>query len=158
MAGLTAGAAEFAALARRLKDAGETGLQRELYRAIDDAAQPLVREIGSVAHLMPYMPDRYAGVLAGDLSVTTLKLTGQKRAGVRIVAKGRAHRRRVVTLDDGIIMHPVFRVRTRAARWVSQTDGMKAGFFHDPARRSAPRVRDAILAAMHDVATKITKG
>src|SRR5260221_11519501 len=120
MADLSAGAAEFAALARRLKDAGETGLRKELYKAIDTAAQPLVREIGSVTHLMSYMPDRYAGVLASDLAVTVSKLTG-RNPGVLVVAKGRVHdRRRVQQLNRGIIQHPLF---GNNRRWFTQFDG-----------------------------------
>ena len=154
VADLAAGAEEFAALARRLKEAGETGLRRELYKAIDEAAQPLAREIGSVSHLKPYVPDRYAAVLASDLAVTTSKLTG-RNPGVRLIAKGRVRKRKVQLLDSGAIQHPLFGNRTR---WFTQRDGVKAGFFTGPAERSAPRIRAVILAAMHDVAGKITKG
>lgn len=154
MPGLAAGAEEFAALARRLKEAGETGLRRELYKAINDAARPLAQEIGSTSHLEPYMPRRYAGVLASDLAVTVSKLTS-RNPGVRLVAKGRVRRRKVKSLDAGVLSHPLFGNRKR---WFTQTDGVRAGFFTGPAEQSAPQVRAAILTAMHDVAGKITKG
>src|SRR5258708_18766539 len=130
---LTAGAAEFAALARRLKDAGETELRRELYSAIDAAAQPLAREIGDVGHLRPYMPDRYAAVLASDLAVTISKLTSRDPGG-RVIAKGRVKKRKVKQLNLGVIQHPLF---GNTRRWFTQRRGMKAGFFDDPAERSA---------------------
>lgn len=154
MPGLQAGAADFAALSRRLKDAGETGLRRNLYKAIDDAARPLAREIGRESHLRPYMPNRYAAVLASDLAVTVSKLTG-RNPGVSVRAKGRVKARHVQRLDKGIIEHPLFGNREH---WYYQLRGMRAGFFTDPARASAPDVRDAIVAAMHETASKITTG
>lgn len=154
MPGLAAGAEEFAALARRLKETGEVTLRRDLYKAISDAARPLAREIGSVSHLRPYLPDRYAAVLASDLAVTTSRLTG-RNPGVRLVAKGRVRKRKVQLLDTGAIQHPLFGNRTR---WFTQRDGMRAGFFTDPAKRSGPQVRDSILAAMRETAARITKG
>ena len=157
MANTVAGGADFAALARRLKDAGETRLRRELFRAIDDAAKPLAAEISSVAHLEPYLPDQYAAVLASDLAVTVYKLTGIN-PGIRIAAKGRVKKRKVQLLDKGFINHPVFaRGKRKTWNWSNgQTAGMKAGFFTDPCDRSGPMVRDAVLKAMHDVASKIT--
>jgi hypothetical protein len=152
MPGLQAGAADFAALSRRLKDAGETGLRRELYKAIGDAARPLAREIGRDEHLRPYMPNRYAAVLASDLAVTVSRLAG-RNPGVSIRAKGRVKGRKVQQLDKGVIQHPLFGDRER---WYFQLRGMRAGFFTDPARASAPQVRDAIVAAMHETALKIT--
>lgn len=152
MAGLTTQAEDFAALSRRLKDAGETGLRRELYKAINDAARPLAREISRDSHLRPYMPNRYAETLSKDLAVTVSKLTGSD-PGVKIRAKGRAKERHVKRLNDGVLMHPLFGDRER---WFLQFKRMKPGFFDDPANAAQPDVRDAILAAMHDVAEKIT--
>ena len=154
MAGPADGAAEFGALARRLKEAGETGLRRDLYKAISDAARPLAREIGQDSHLRPYMPNRYAATLASDMSVTVSKLTGRD-PGVKIRAKGRVKDRKVKQLNDGILVHPLFGDRDR---WFLQLRRMKAGFFDDPARRAAPEVRRAILGAVRDTARKITNG
>lgn len=152
---MAAGGDEFAALARRLKDAGETGLRKELYKAIGDAAKPLGAQIrvGAAA----YMPDHYAGVLAADVSVTVSKLTGRD-PGIRLVLKGRRKSRKVTRLNEGYLSHPLFGDRER---WYTQgpfAGGMKPGFFTDPVEQSAPRVRDAITAAMHDVAGKVTGG
>lgn len=154
MTALSAGAEDFARLARRLKAAGEVELRRELYSAISDAARPLAEEIRAFAHLAPYMPDRYAAVLAADIRVTTSRITSGN-PGIRLVARGRAHRRKVVRLNEGFLTHPLFGDRDR---WFTQTDGMKPGFFTDPCEHSGPHVRDEILAAMHDVASKVTGG
>ena len=109
MPGSVTGAADFAALSRRLKEAGETGLRRELYKAISKAAEGLVTEISSLEHLKPYMPDRYAAVLASDLSVKAFKRGGEN-AHVTLRAESRAPRKRkLVQLDErGVLVHPVF--------------------------------------------------
>lgn len=151
MPGLSTGGTEFAALSRRLKDAGETGLRRNLYKAISEAAKPLTQKIGSDEHLRPYMPNRYASTLSDDLSVKVSRLTG-RNPGVSIRAKGRVRDRHVARLNAGILMHPLFGDRER---WY--VTHMTPGFFTDPAEESAPDIRDAILSAMHETALKITE-
>jgi hypothetical protein len=143
-------------LAIRLKDAGNEGkgLRRELLKQIGDAAKPLVREISDPAHLRPYMPDRYAGVLAGDLSVGAQRiLASNPRVSIR--AKARAHRRKVRQLDAGILQHPLFGDRER---WFKQTDGMRPGFFTDPCEKATPQIREHVLAALTETERKITGG
>lgn len=148
------GAAEFAALAQRLKDAGEVQLQRDLYNQIDRAARPLARKIASPAHLRPYMPDRYADVLAADLSVTVSKRVSRD-PGVSIRAKSRIRQRKVRVIDKGIIRHPTFGHRDR---WVTQTAAMKPGFFTVPCKESAPQMRQAVIAALAQTARRVTRG
>ena len=142
-------------LSARLREAGEDGqgLRRELFKAINEAAKPLAEEIGNVEHLKPYVPDRYAEVLASDLTVGTQKSFG-KNPTVRIRARNRAHRRRIRQLDrTGVIYHPLFGNRSK---WFIQSAGTKAGFFSDPAEKAAPDIRDHVLAAMHETGQKIT--
>jgi hypothetical protein len=156
------GAEQLRLLSARLRAAGTEGqgLRRALYRAIDAAARPLAEEIGSTAHLDPYLPNRYAAVLASDLTVTVSK-RGTVNPAVTIRARGRVRRRQVVALEGGRMRHPVFadaKESRRDWRWVNQTAGLKPGFFTDPCRQAAPRIRDEILAAMHDTGQKITGG
>jgi hypothetical protein len=155
MAGLTNGAADFAALSRRLKDAGETGLRRGLYKAINDAAKPITREIKDPVHLRPYMPDKYAATLAADIVVSTVGKGSIRNPGVQIAARGRAKKRKVAKLNAGIITHPLFGDREH---WYFQLRGMKSGFFDDVCEKSGPQVKKEILAAMHETAMKITGG
>ena len=148
-------------LAARLKDAGTEGqgLKRELMKQMDEAAKPLAREIASVAHLEPYMPDRYAGVLAADLAVTTQRVFSGNSPRVSVTARGRLHKRKVRRVNDGLLMHPVFAQGLRK-RWTwlkePQTAGMKPGFFSDPCEAAAPGIRDHVLEAMAETARKIT--
>jgi hypothetical protein len=90
MAGLENGALQFGVLAKHLKDTGQGELRRKLYKAINDTARPLAREISSVEHLKPYVPGRYAPVLAADLPVTVSKRTSDANPGVTIRAGGAA--------------------------------------------------------------------
>lgn len=154
---LQAEAAQFRALAQRLKDTGEKGLRRELTKAIKDAVQPLKDDILDPAHLEADMPDGYVPALLRDLKVTTFSRAGLE-AGVSVRAEARTPRgnyRKVIQREDGVITHPLFGNRRH---WYPQMRGMRAGFFSDPVREHGPRIRDAVLAAGHDVAQKITKG
>jgi hypothetical protein len=147
-------------LSLRLRAMGSEGkgLQRELYRAISDAAKPLTAQLVDPAWLYPYMPDRYADALAPDLAVTAVKRGGQ-RASVVIRARGKTRDRQVTRLNAGIIRHPVFARRGEPRRmwnWVFQTAGMRSGFFSDAVSAQAPDIRGKVQAAMHGVAQKIT--
>ena len=147
-------------LSLRLREMGSEGkgLQRELYRAISDAAKPLHDQLVNPAWLYPYLPNRYADVLAPDLAVTAVKRGGQ-RASVSIRVRGKTRDRQVTRLNAGIIRHPVFARRgkpRRDWRWVYQMKGMRSGFFTDAVTVQAPEIRGKVQAAVHDVAQKIT--
>lgn len=149
------GTAEFAALAQRLKDAGETGLRRRLYKAISDAADPLAKELKSAEHLKPYMPDRYAAVLAADLNVTVYKRAGASPR-IQVVAESyRPRNRKVIQINQGILRHPLFGNREH---WYPQLKAMKEGFFTDAVKEHGQQIRDGIGQAMDDTARAITGG
>lgn len=159
------GAADFAALSARLKEA-DPRLRRELYKAIGKAADDLATEIASPAHLYPYMPDHYADTLASDLSVKVYK-RGGSNAHVTLRAQSRDPRKRkLVQLDErGILVHPVFGQggggpgrHRRKWIWRAQFRSVRPGFFTDPVERAAPQVRKRIEAAMRETARKITTG
>ena len=154
---LQAEAAEFRALAQRLKDAGERGLRRELTKAIRDAVEPLKADILNPAHLDPHMPDNYVPALLRDLKVTTFSRAGLA-AGVSVRAEARTPRgnyRQVIQLEEGRIRHPLFGDRER---WFTQFKGMRAGFFSDAVHEHGPQIVNDVVAAAHDAARKITKG
>jgi len=132
----------------------------ELSRKMDAAAQPLAREIASLAHLKPYLPDRYAAVLAEDITVTSQKIfASNPRVSVRCRTRGE-RRRKVRLLDAGFINHPVY---ARGPRdewdwWNRQTGGMRPGFFTDPCRGATPQIREKVLQALTETERKITRG
>lgn len=158
MADLNEGVLALGLLAGRLKEAGDTGLKRELQKRIREAAQPLAREIASLGHLEPYMPDRYAAVLSEDLTVRVTNRFSGTNPGVMVRAQARERKRKVALLDKGVINHPVYAQGLRRTwSWSNnQTGGMKAGFFTDPCRRATPQIRSQVLQAMTDTARKIT--
>lgn len=146
-------------LSARLREAGNEGkgLRRELMKQITEAARPLAKEISSLDHLKPYLPDRYAAILSADISVRAARSFG-KNPGIEIRAKARQHKRKVKLLDEGFINHPVF-ARGERSEWNwsnRQTGGMKPGFFTDPTSKAAPEIRSRVLRAMTDTAKKIT--
>lgn len=151
-----AGAEDFARLAKRLKDAGETGLRRELNQAIDTAAQPFGDILRAPGYLYPYMPNRYADVLAADLKITTSKHASATAYGVMIKVTGRLHKRQVQKLNAGILRHPLF--GDREYWYTNPPPSMLPRFFTDATEAAGPGIRDAVLAAVHDVAEKIANG
>jgi len=157
MAATMGGAArEFADLAKNLREVGEEGMRRELFRAVDEAANPLAAAIGNVPHLRDYMPDRYADALARDLRISTRKTTGGADPGVTILVRAPTaggSGRKVRQRNAGLIRHPLFGDR---GRWFTQTAGMRPGFADDPVERAAPEVRDKILEAVHRITEQAT--
>lgn len=149
-------------LAARLRDAGTEGrgFKRELMSQLEDAVKPLAREIADPARLARYMPHRYAGVLGGDLSVTTQKLFAGDNPRISVVAKAREHKRKLRLIEDGRINHPVFAEGPRRSwEWENdQVRGMRPGFFADPCEKAAPGIRDHVLEAMAETARKIADG
>jgi hypothetical protein len=146
---------EFAALAQRLRYADDRGLRDELNQKVSDATGPVIREMR--AELKPLLPDRYAATLDEDLELSVSKRTAGSQPGVRITGRTRSRRaRKLRYVDEGRLTHPVFGDRTR---WFTQeAPSVRPGWFTGPALRSAPRMRDAILAAMADVKQKIERG
>ena len=149
-------ATEFAALAYALREAGETGLKRELYKALDDAARPVAEVIGGENHLKEFLPDRYAGVLRPDLKVSARKRSTGENPDVTIIATtrqlGGVQRRRIRRLNAGVLAHPLFGNRKR---WYDQTGGVTAGFFDRPVEEARPAVRSQIEDALARVRNKI---
>jgi len=107
------------------------------------------------------MPDRYAEVLAADLSVRTFKGTASGGARVAIFVKGRNHDRQVTVLERGFIRHPIFgrdSVPRRDWDWWTQAKAMTPGFFSDAVKAAGPQIRGDVLAAMHVLARRIERG
>lgn len=155
------GSAQLRALGARLKAAGPEGrgLYKELDKALTEAARSLAQEVTSAGHLMPYLPDRYAAVLAGDLGwrVTTV-FGSDPRVQLRVSA--REHKRKIGLLNQGTINHPVYPQGPRK-RWNwknRQTGGMRPGWFDDACRDAAPDARDKVMKAIAETARKIARG
>lgn len=147
------------ALSARLREAGSEGqgLRRNLYKQMNEAVKPLAEEISAPEHLMAYMPDRYAAILAEDLGVRIAK-SFSANPRIEILAKAKQHKRKVRLLDAGRINHPVYaRGPRKGWRWSNaQTGGMRPGFFSDATEKASPQIRDKVLKAMTETARSIT--
>lgn len=153
------GAAELRDLAAKLRAAGDDGkgLRKNLYKQMNESVLPLAAEISRLAHLEPYLPNRYAEVLSADLKVRIAKSFFAANPRVEVTAQGRAHRRKLKYLDEGFINHPDWARGPRSSwRWSNgQTGGMRPGFFSDVVKEHAPEIRDRIAQAMAETAREI---
>ena len=150
------GAEDFAALAKRLKDMGETGLQRELSDGIDAAVAPFEEIVRDPFELYPYMPNQYVDVLVADEKVSVVKRSSRVLYGVSVRVQGATRDRQVRSLEAGYIRHPVFGRMSKP--WVTQFKGMKEGFFHHAVEQAIPQIRRDVQAVMTRVAEKVTHG
>jgi hypothetical protein len=151
VAGLDDAARRLETLAARLREAGDTGLLRELTGAFRRSTDPVPQEIR--AGLVPKLPNPYAAVLDEDLTIRASVRT-TRNPGVSLVGTTRSgQRRRIRRLDRGILAHPLWGNRRH---WYDQP--VEPGWFTGPAQAAAPRVRAELEQALHDVADEITKG
>jgi hypothetical protein len=140
------GAEQYAALAKRLRDAADKGLQRELFAALNRGTKP-ARE--KVLHDLPaYLPDVYAEELEPHLRLRT----SRRASGIRITAKAKGPRgdRYVGPLEGGTLRKPLFGNRRR---WFSQD--VHPHFFSEPIKDTAPEIREQLVQAMENVAAQI---
>ncbi len=143
------GAQDLEILARRLKEVGRNDLRKELLRGIREANKPLVAEIRE--HIRSSLPRR--GGLADEIARSTIstrtRLMG-KSAGVTLQA--RRGKSRLDRLNRGVLRHPTYGHRP----WVNQQ--IESGWFDEPIRNNIDMVRQNVIDAMQQVATKLTAG
>lgn len=122
------GGEQFLALAKRYNAMGRQGrgLWKELNAGIEQAAQPMVDEVEASASR--YLPDAYAAIVRTKLTVRVSRATRGSSIGIKIVgtAKGRSKGRRLKTIDQGTLRHPVFHMDN----WVDQR--VQSGFWSEP--------------------------
>lgn len=143
------GADQFASLAKRLREAADKGLQRELNAALNRASKPARERV--MDELPAYLPDGYAEDFGPTLRMRTSGRSG-RGAGIRITAKAKGPRgeRFVGPLNEGMLRHQLFGMRRY---WYAQD--VHPGFFSEPIEESAPEIRQELIGAMEIVAEKI---
>lgn len=147
------GADAFFALAKRLKEAGDKDLQRELYRGLNRAVKPADEAIRASA--IATLPSRggYNTTIATDLKIRVQRRTGAKTVGIKLIGTAKTtsgKARELVRLDEGSLRKPLFGMRRY---WYPQK--VTRGFWTGPARGADPQVRTRLLIAMKNVADKI---
>ncbi len=140
------GADEFYRLSRALRNAGRTGLRKELTKGLRLAAKPLIAQTRAAAAAeLPKRGGLGRSVAKAPQRVTVA--TGARTVGVRIVAKGP-----VRGANAGTVRHPVFGHRDR---FVFQQ--VRGGWFDRTLTDAAPTVTPAILAAMDAVMETVVR-
>lgn len=142
------GQENFRQLARRLRAQGETGkgLRRQLNKALDLAARPLIADVKRAEDLL--LPQR--GGLARQVSSSPVTVS-KTMTGIRLRQRGKTIQN-LTGEDRGVIRHPVFGNRKV---WVSQK--VTAGTWTDTLNntRNVHLVRAEMLKAMDQTAKKI---
>lgn len=146
------GAQEFVKLSKALKAAGRTELRKELNKSMRDGAKPLIKDARASAR-SGRLPD--AGKLAQRIARTSMRVQVRTGAdpGVSIVAGKRRGAARDLN-DNGRFRHPVF---GRPGAFVDQAAPDARGWFTDPMRAGAPRVRKELEAGLERVAAKVVR-
>lgn len=152
-------------LMRRLKEAGNRGLSRELNKSITQAVMPLKKELPKSARRR--LPRR--GGLAER--VATSKITVSKRNfAVRLIMKNAYELKKMD--DPGVIRHPVFPRRSRIQRvtgrnrgssrlnvnrkkWAWESQRIRKGWASDPMNATKAQAKQEIEDAMQRVFRQI---
>lgn len=141
------GSSSLADVGKRLRQAGDRELRRELLRGIREGTKPLIKDAKSNA--LRTLPTRGGlGARVARTRIDTRTRTGSRTAGVRLTAATNAVRD-PKRIDRGRIRHPVYGHRP----WVFQN--VQPGWFSDAMRNGAPKVRKELLNAIHRISVKI---
>lgn len=143
------GANKLAAVTRRLKATGQSGLKRDMLRGLRAAAKPLPEVArASALETLPKKGGLNEVVASQKFAVRTR--TSGRNPGVRVVGVSKEHLR---AMDAGRLSHPVFGNRNV---WVKQK--IKPGWWTVPLTAQAPAVRARLLAVLAETARKIEHG
>lgn len=140
------GSRQLATIGRRLKDAGEGKLRRQLLAAIRGSAEGVIPDIqASARRTLPKsggLAERVASQVYGVR--TSLASSGGR---VSLVGRGMKELR---DIDRGRLRHPVF-----GNRGVWRAQSVTPGFASQAAVHRVPKIRLAIAVAMRHAAEEI---
>lgn len=135
LSGGVQGADDFLKLSKALKDAGQTGLRKELNKVMRDASKPLIPKVkAAAASELPH-----SGGLAQRIAKKPYRVqtrTGAQTAGVRIVGTKVDPR-----IDQGRVYHPVF------GRKPGVVQSVPGGYFSETLANEGPTIQAEVLAA-----------
>jgi len=136
-----------------LKEAGASGLRKELLAAEHRVTGPLIAN--QKLSVGKYLPNRYAAELAASERVKVSNLSGRNPA-VRLRATAKTSRgkaRELSRINQGMLRHPLYGNRRH---WFNQA--VRPGIYDEPLEQGAPRVRAEFIEAIRTVARKIEAG
>lgn len=153
------GADELERIARRLKEAGNKNLRKELYRGLARAAKPTAAAGRRAA--LEELPKRggLAKKIASSRYSTKTRAAGQK-VGVRITAKGPKNAGGgeidIRSLNRGRLRHPVYARGDDRKKWTWVDQSVPPGWWEDAMQIAADEeIRDALLAVLDEIARKM---
>jgi hypothetical protein len=137
-------------LERRLKEAGATGLNRELRAALRLAAEPIAEAVRAAALAIPASGDKSTGLRQGLADAVKITVKGGRTApGVRVSVR---HSLAKASQSSGW-RHPVYGNRKV---WVSEV--LDPGWFVRAWRGKRPQAIAKIHAAVDLTARQIVRG
>jgi hypothetical protein len=146
------GSAQLAALAARLKVAGDVGIRREMMSSLRAAAKPLIplARASALARLPKRggLAERVATTGMGT-SVRTTPATARVRVFARDVKSG-AHDVRAT--NNGYVRHPVFNDREN---WVRQEIPNAKGWWTDAMRGASPAAEVEVQTILRRIARQV---
>ena len=143
----TRGAEQMRRVARALREAGDKEMRAELYRGLNRAVKPLRQDAKlSAARVLPQRGG--LALRVARTRITTRRRTG-RNPGLSLVALPNAVKdpRRI---DRGMVRHPVF------GRG-SVLQQVEPGWFSEPMRKGAPRVRRELVVALTMMERKLSR-
>jgi hypothetical protein len=144
------GGAQLRDVQNRLRAIGDTGLGKQMGKALRDAASPLRPAVKAEA--VRAMPSGYGPTLSRSLRFRTAVKETRHTAGVvvRVYGDGRRQRRDVPALNRGRLRHPLYGDRNW---WFDQR--VRSGFVDRPADRILPDAVRQMQAVIDYVADQI---
>lgn len=141
------GAEEFFAAAKKLKEAGATGLTKELNTALRKSMTPARQAVKAGA--LSTLPS--SGGLARIVARSKFRTRRTRKIGIALKASGGpGGGAQLGAMDEGWLRHPVY----GRGGWARQS--VTPGWFSKPMQKQVPRIRRelgiAVGAVLHDLA------
>lgn len=146
------GAEDIDKLVRALRThANAKALRKELYAGLNRVSKEVS---GELVEVIPAALPRRGGLAELVKAKTTSRTTAKsgKWAGVSMRFSAKGHDIR--TLTGKRLRHPVYGNRRR---WVNQTEGVEPSIFLAKFEQQKPKIQDAIMRVLEDVARKVAQ-
>lgn len=144
---LRGGPEQLARISRQLRAEANRGLERELNKALRDAAKPLKREIPEAA--MARLPNR--GGLNRRVARSRVSVRNKATRGKGVQVSIGARRSQVAQINSGFVFHPVFGGEERVRQEVT------AGFADAAIDQSEAEVTRGMQEAIGRVSDRIER-
>ena len=136
-------------IGRRLKEAGDKELRRDLLRGINRALKPAKAAVKAAA-LRDLPQGGGLNRVIGTSRIGSRTRTGGRNPAVFLTGKKSGHDLR--SIDRGRIRHPTFGHRP----WVNQS--VKPGWWSETLAGQVPTIRREVIDVMDDVARRLARG